>query len=144
VIEHHDEPRTFLRSLTTLVRPGGLLVIGTPNADHVAIDRKGDPSLHPPYHRHILSERVLLDLGQEQGLEPVHVYRRSFYDSLVPTVNSRFMWQYVRKSGGLLDAVVEPPKTGPILRNPEMLFFAFFGYFLPARDYIIVSFSKRP
>src|SRR5207244_3134725 len=31
VIEHDDDPREFMRRATPLVRPGGLLVIGTPN-----------------------------------------------------------------------------------------------------------------
>jgi hypothetical protein len=39
----------------------------------------------------ILSERMLLALGREQGLELADIYRRSFYDSLLPTVNSRFL-----------------------------------------------------
>lgn len=140
VIEHDDDPRDFMRRVAGLVRPGGLLVIGTPNADHVAIARRGDPSLHPPYHRHILSERTLLALGRERGSEPVHIYRRSFYDSFVPTVNSRFMWQYIRRSGGLLDAAVEPPKMGLVLRSPELIFFALAGYFVPLGDNILVTF----
>lgn len=144
VIEHDDNPREFMRCIAGLVRPGGLLVIGTPNADHVSLALTGDPSLHPPYHRHILSERVLLALGREQGLTPVHIYRRSFYDSLVPTVNSRFMWRYIRKSGGLLDAAVEPPRSGLVLRSPDLLFFAFFGYCFPPGDNILVSFRKNP
>jgi SAM-dependent methyltransferase len=142
VIEHDDDPREFLKRIGALVRPGGLLVIGTPNAEHVSLASRGDPSLHPPYHRHILSERVLLALGREQGFEPVHVYRRSFYDSLFPTVNSRFMWRYVGKSG-FLDTAVEPPQTGLVLRSPDLLFLAFFGYYLPAGDNILVSFRKN-
>jgi SAM-dependent methyltransferase len=142
VIEHDDHPREFLRGLSPLVRPGGIVVIGTPNADHVSIEPNGDPNLHPPYHRHILSERMLLALAREQGMEPVHIYRRSFYDSLFPTVNSRFMWRYIRKSGGFLDAAVEPPNTGLVLKSPEMVFLAFFGYFMPPGDNIIVSFRK--
>ena len=141
VIEHYDDPREFMRSVVPLVRPGGLLAIGTPNADHVSLSRKGDPNLHPPYHRHILSERVLLALAREEGLEPVDIYRRSFYDSLYPTVNSRFLWRYLGKSG-LLDTAVEPPRTGMILRSPELLFLAFFGYFLPAGDSILATFRK--
>ena len=143
VIEHDDDPREFMRRVAPLVRPGGLLVIGTPNADHVSIARKGNPSLHPPYHRHILSERMLLALGREQGFEPTDIYRRSFYDSLFPTVNSRFLWRYMEKSGGLLDTAVEPPRTGLVLRSPDLLFFAFFGYFLSPGDWILVSFRKN-
>lgn len=142
VVEHDDDPRDFLRRSGALVRRGGLLVIGTPNADHLSIARTGDPGLHVPYHRHILSERALLALGREQGFEPVHIYRRSFYDSLVPTVNSRFRWRYVEKSG-FLDTAVEQPRIDLVLRSPDLLFFAFFGYFLPAGDNILVSFRKN-
>jgi SAM-dependent methyltransferase len=127
VIEHSDEPRVFLRSLVRLVKPGGLLVIGTPNAQNVSIHREGDPSLHVPYHRHILSQRALLALGKKAGCEPAHVYERSFYDSLYPTVNSRFMWRYIQKTGGLLDAAVEPPRTRLVLSSPDLLFFALFA-----------------
>jgi SAM-dependent methyltransferase len=144
VIEHEDNPSEFLRSIRRLVRPGGLLAIGTPNADHVSIARRGDPNLHVPYHRHILSERMLLALAREQGMEPVHIYRRSFYDSLIPTVNSRFMWRYIRKTGGLLDAAVEPPDIALLLRSPEMALLAFGGYFLPRHDNILVTFRDTP
>jgi hypothetical protein len=95
-----------------------------------------------PYHRHILSEKVLLALGGEAGCKPVHVYQRSFYDSLYPTVNSRFMWRYIQKTGGLLDAAVEPPRTGLVLASPDLLFFALFGYFFPLKDNIVVTFRR--
>ncbi len=140
VIEHDDDCRDFMRRIPPLVRLGGVVVIGTPNADHVPVERKGDPAFHPPYHRHILSERILLALGREQGLDPVAVRRRSFYDSLVPTVNSRFLWRYLEK--GLLDVVREAPKTGLVLRSPDLLFLAFFGYFVPLGDYLMVTFRN--
>jgi len=142
VIEHEDDPREFLRSVRGALRPGGLLIIGTPNADHVSTVRRGDPNLHVPYHRHILSERMLLALAREQGLEPLHIYRRSFYDSLIPTVNSRFMWRYIRKTGGLLDAAVEPPDIALVLRSPDLWLLAFGGYFLPRHDNILVTFRQ--
>ena len=143
VIEHDDDPREFMGRVAGLVRPGGLLAIGTPNADHVSVTSKGDPSLHVPYHRHILSERVLLALGRELSLEPVDIYRRSSYDSPFPTVNSRFLWRYIRKSGGLLDAAVEPPRTGLVLRSPALLFLALYGYCFPPGDNILVTFRKN-
>ncbi len=68
------------------------------------------------------------------------MYQRSFYDSLYPTVNSRFMWRYIQKTGGLLDAAVEPPRIRLVLRSPDLLFLAFFGYFFPLGDNIVVSF----
>lgn len=140
VIEHEDDPTGFLQAIRALVRPGGLVVIGTPNADRISATRQGDPNLHVPYHRHIVSERTLLAAARKQGLEPAHIYRRSFYDSLIPTVNSRFMWEYIRKSSGLLDAAVEAPDVALVLRSPAMVLKAFFGYFLPPGDYVLASF----
>ena len=70
VIEHSEDPRAFFRELAALVRPGGLLAIGTPNAENVSIHRAGDPSLHVPYHRHILSENALKELGKQTGCPP--------------------------------------------------------------------------
>jgi hypothetical protein len=81
-----------------------------------------------------------LAAARKHAMEPVHIYRRSFYDSLVPTVNSHFMWEYIRKSGGLLDAAVEPPDPALVLRSPKMVLKAFFGYFLPPGDYMLASF----
>src|SRR4029434_2563736 len=52
VIEHYDDPREFMRGIGRLVRPDGLLAIGTPNADHLSLSSIRDPGLHPPYHRH--------------------------------------------------------------------------------------------
>jgi hypothetical protein len=106
----------------------------------VSTARGGDPNLHVPYHRHILSERVLLALAREHGMEAVHIYRRSFYDSLIPTVNSRFMWRYISRTGGFLDAAVEPPDVSLVLRSPEMVLLAFGGYFWPRHDNILVTF----
>jgi SAM-dependent methyltransferase len=142
VIEHSEEPREFFRELARLVKPDGLLVIGTPDAQNISVRRTGSPSLHVPFHRHILSKRALLALGKEAGCEPVLVSERSYYDSLYPTVNSRFMWRYIEKCGGMLDAAVEPPRAWLVLSSPELLFFAFFGYFVPLRENVIVIFRN--
>jgi hypothetical protein len=52
------------------------------------------------------------------------------------------MWRYIQKTGGLLDAAVEPPRTGTVLRSPDLVLLAFFGYFFPLGDNIVVSFRK--
>jgi SAM-dependent methyltransferase len=141
VIEHDDDPRGFLISQTRLLKPGGLLLVGTPNADGISLARPHNPALHPPYHRHILSERALLSLARESGLTPTRVVLRSYFDSLVPTVNSRFMWRYLEKKK-VLDASVEAPDTALVLRSPDLLFLAFAGYFLPRRDNMMLAFKK--
>jgi 2-polyprenyl-3-methyl-5-hydroxy-6-metoxy-1,4-benzoquinol methylase len=45
VIEHDEDPRGFLLTLTNLLNLKGLLVIGTPNAAHLSLERVRDPGL---------------------------------------------------------------------------------------------------
>jgi hypothetical protein len=52
------------------------------------------------------------------------------------------MWGYVERCG-VLDAAFEPPRTSVILRSPSLVFFAFFGYFFPARDNMVAVFRKN-
>jgi len=141
VIEHADDPRAFMNMVAQRVRRGGLLAIGTPRADGLSISNIGDPALNPPYHRHILSEAALIALGREQALEPVHISRRSPYDSLVPFVNSRFSCRYIQATGGLFDEAVEA-RPSLLFRSPALLYLAFFGYFVQRKDNMVVVFRK--
>jgi SAM-dependent methyltransferase len=145
VIEHVDDPRQFICTLRDLTHPQGLLVIGTPNADHLSVSREGPPDieLSQPYHRHMLSEPILLALARQNGLKPVHIYRRSPIDSLVPGISTRFMWSYINHTGGMIDVVVEPLRRGVILRSPTLLFYALLGYFFPPPGNMVISFRKE-
>ena len=155
VIEHDESPRNFVRSLTALLKPQGLLVIGTPNASHIPLTTTAPiciPELHQPYHRHILSEEALLRLGREHGLTPTHRRLRFYMDSPYPFVNTRFIWGYVAAQGGYLDALGgfidaegkgDPPQLGMLFRSPSLLSKAFFGYFFPDHANMIVSFRAK-
>jgi hypothetical protein len=90
----------------------------------------------------MLSEQALVALGLADGLDLVDVYRRSYYDSLIPTVNWRFLTGNLQASGGFLDTAVEPPRMGPILRSPKLIAMAFVGYFFPAGDSMISTFRR--
>ncbi len=142
VIEHDDDTDAFMHRLVSCVRPGGLVIVGTPNADHISLARLRSPNLHAPYHRHILSEWALLQLAGRHDLDVLRLSRRSFFDSPIPTVNSRFMWGYVERCG-FLDAAFEPPHTSVVLRSPSLLLAAFFGYAFPARDSLVAAFRRR-
>lgn len=144
VIEHVDDPRDYLRTLVSLLKIQGVLVIGTPNADRISLkpQRHFPVELSQPYHRHILSERMLKILAAEFGLDIEHTYRRFYFDSLYPGVNTRFMWTYVNTLGGFIDACVEPPRIDIIRSSPKLLFYAFFGYFFPPRGNILLSMRK--
>jgi SAM-dependent methyltransferase len=147
VVEHVEDPREFLRTLARLLRPEGLLVIGTPNADYISLRTSKPleiPELHQPYHRHILSESALLQLGRENGLKPSLRLRRWWIDSPYPFINTHFIWGYMAMQGGYIDVLVDrqPPPRGFLFRTPSLLFKAFFGYFFPARRNMIVSFRS--
>jgi len=144
VIEHVPDPREYLRTLVRLVAPQGKLVLSTPNAAELPIT---DPNHFPvelsqPYHRHIFSERALLDFCREEGLFPEFRSHRFYFDTLVPTVNTRFMWTYIQKTGGMLDVAVEPPRWGFILRSPELLLWAFLGYVVRMPGNMMFTFRR--
>lgn len=144
VIEHAEDPATFLAQLVGLVKSGCVLCIGTPNADGIDLSRPDEfsLSLHAPYHRHILSESALLRLASQLGLKPVAVHRRFYYDTLFPTVNFRFLKTYVRKAGNTLDAAFEEPKFGLVARSPALWFYAIAGYLFPPRSEMMIIFKR--
>jgi len=143
VIEHVDDPQDFLRMLAKLSRPGGLVVIGTPNADYLSVcGGKADVELSQPYHRHILSERALLDLAAKQALRALHITRSTANDSLIPGMSLRFMWTYIEKTGGMIDVAFEPIRLSTVLRSPTLVFYTFLGYFFPPPGNMVVVFRR--
>jgi len=144
VIEHMEEPAAFLAQLAGFLETGGILCIGTPNADGIDLSRPADfsLSLHQPYHRHILSESALLALASVHRLEPIAVHHRFYYDTGFPTVNYRFLKTYVRKAGNTLDAAFEEPKFGLLARSPSLWVYAVLGYLFPPHSEMMVLFKK--
>lgn len=142
VIEHVSEPRELAGEYQRLLKRGGMLFIGTPNADEIIVDEHYSMELHPPYHRHILSEKTLIALFQKAGMRNVVVNHRFYYDTVFPMVNTQFIKRYIRKSGGCLDAGFESPKVGLVLTSPELLFFGFLGYFFRSRGNMLGVFQR--
>ena len=143
VIEHVADPRTALQEHVGLLKSGGVLCIGTPNASEIQLTDEFSMELHQPYHQHILSEKALIDMGNRAGLRAVDVYHRFYYDTLFPMVNTQFIKRYVRKAGGFLDAGFEEPRVGLVLRSPELVFFGLFGYFFRARGSMLGVFRRE-
>ncbi len=131
VLEHADDPAAMLVELLRCLKPGGLLYLGTPLANGI---RLNDPaafavSLHQPYHRHIFSLKALLALTEAQGLKPTGLSQRHCTDTLTPTVNTRFLHEFIRVRGNVVDVGFEPPPKDLFQRHPRLLLLAFFGYF---------------
>jgi hypothetical protein len=52
------------------------------------------------------------------------------------------MWSYISATGGMIDAAVEAPQPGLVLRSPKLLFESLFGFLFPPRGNILLSFRK--
>jgi 2-polyprenyl-3-methyl-5-hydroxy-6-metoxy-1,4-benzoquinol methylase len=146
VIEHVAEPWDFLHTLSGLLAPKGVAVIGTPNAQ--ALDLVHPESrvhtLHQPYHRHILSKSALLSLGEKLDWELLRYYGTQYSNTLVPFVNQRFLLHYFHACDDTLDLVTEPIQVkNPKLYTLNTLFWAFFGYFFAPETDVTVVYRKR-
>jgi O-antigen biosynthesis protein len=69
-IEHLNEPMKAVRRLATLLRPGGVLILTTPNLDSAQIELFGPTwsHWHMPYHRYLFSRQSLKLLAESAGL----------------------------------------------------------------------------
>lgn len=132
VIEHVDNPREHLETLMSLAVPGGLLVLGTPNAAVVDMDDAAEfiHVLHQPYHRHILSLDALTTLATSLGLEFVKAKPGFIGNRAIPGLNGRFLRRVLRAQGEVLDDMVagKPPLHWQLL-TPASLWDAFTGSF---------------
>jgi SAM-dependent methyltransferase len=144
VIEHVDSPHALLRELFGMVKTGGIVSIGTPDA--AALDLKNAEdfvhALHLPYHRHILSMAALEKAGEQAGFTVVRRYDTMYNNTLVPTMNPRFVLHYVRCRDDVFDLVVEPIAFTWKMFSPLTPFFIFFGYFFDRHTDVQVIFQK--
>jgi 2-polyprenyl-3-methyl-5-hydroxy-6-metoxy-1,4-benzoquinol methylase len=141
VIEHVVEPWEHLRTLSRLAVPGGIVAIGTPNAELVDMQNPTllIHALHQPYHRHIFSKRALVSLGERLNWQFVRSYAKMYAETLMPGMNGRFFDYYTQLGDNTLDFALEPLHWKlPKLYTPIALFWAFFGYFFVPEDSLMV------
>ncbi|HMA94040.1 MAG TPA: methyltransferase domain-containing protein, partial [Polyangiaceae bacterium] len=133
VLEHVPEPASFFSTLSELVAPGGIIAIGTPNAEALDLAQPGryGHALHLPYHRHIFSKRALVSAGERCGWRLIRYYPKQYANTVVPFLNASFYLYYMRLRDNTLDSLIEPPRVLPLLwRIPLTLFWGLLGYFL--------------
>lgn len=145
VIEHVADPLDLLTCIHGMLEPGGVVSVGTPDADVLDLTDAEDyiHELHAPYHRHILSRRALVDAGRARGLEVVREYDTMYNNTLFPMMSPRFALHYVRGHDDFWDLVAEPPRVSwKLLSSPATPWFALFGYFFDRHTDIQVLFRK--
>jgi 2-polyprenyl-3-methyl-5-hydroxy-6-metoxy-1,4-benzoquinol methylase len=70
VIEHMSDPLSALRGIATVLKPGGMVIIGTPNANGWGARVFGRHWInwHAPYHLHLFSPRSMAIAARRAGL----------------------------------------------------------------------------
>jgi 2-polyprenyl-3-methyl-5-hydroxy-6-metoxy-1,4-benzoquinol methylase len=144
VLEHVPDPWTFLRALDGLVCDGGLIAIGTPNAE--AIDL-ADPessihALHQPYHRTIFSRSALLSVGDELGWQLSAYHPRPYADTWIPFLNARTWFRYSRAHDNTIDLAFERPRLSRRLLSPGLVLDGLFGSLRP-RELDVMAIFRR-
>ena len=141
VVEHVPDPRQFFQEQRSLVADSGLVVVATPNADGLRIDRPNSLLFHQPYHRHILSSAAMRDLAEDCGLRIIRHERRNWLDTMHPGLNSQFVAKYIDACGGCVDALFEKKRAGAVLARPSLWWAFWFGYLHCVDDYMICTFE---
>lgn len=145
VLEHAEDPNDHLRRLDALLAPGGVVSVGTPDAEALDLSNADDyiHTLHLPFHRHILAAPALRKAGEALGWVVDRYYPTMYNNTLFPTMNPRFVLQYVRAHDDCFDLVTEPIKLGSFrIWSPATPFYALFGYFFDRHTDIQFVFKK--
>jgi SAM-dependent methyltransferase len=145
VIEHVDDVPAFLAEVTRLVRPGGFLVTGTPNAEAIRLDDPIDHAghLHQPYHRHLMTPEVLEGLIAPLGLHRVGLARKWYLDTYWPGINAQFFFRYCALSDGTIDAIFDPISPKTVLAHPTLAFWLLLGGAFERKNQHFTSFHRR-
>ena len=121
------------------------IVIGTPNAEAIDLTHPEQRihALHQPYHRNILSKTALQTLGKNLGWELLQYYPTMYANTLVPAVNSSFVFHYFECFDNNCDLVVEPIKVNSWrIWSPVTLGHALFGYFFAPESDVMAVFRR--
>ncbi len=93
LIEHVHDPRAFLRRCAGLLKPGGVLLVSTPDTGHFLRFLMGSrwPMLQPMQHLSLFSRKALAGALRAEGFEVVSVttcYKTLSVDYLVNQIRS--------------------------------------------------------
>ena len=110
VMEHlecAEDPRSVFAYVSRQLRPGGLLIIHTPDAKRITLDAQASWRLHQPYRIHILSKPMLESLSRAEGFQTKAIYHRNHMDTPWPFINFHAFHELPFFGDGTLDAAIE-------------------------------------
>jgi SAM-dependent methyltransferase len=145
VLEHVVAPQAFLDQLATLTVAGGVIALGTPNAEAIQLvgPHPHVHALHAPYHRHIFAKRALRAAGEERGWRLERYYPTQYANTRIPFLNSRFYLHYMRCCDDSIDCLMEAPRVAALLaRLPSTLFWGLLGSFFAEETDVMFIFRR--
>lgn len=98
IIEHTQDPLRFLNELRDLLRPGGWLVLSTPDTNHFLRYIMGSrwPMLQPLQHTFLFSRRAIRSVLERSG------YRGICIENATKNLSSDYLIEQIRQHNPLL------------------------------------------
>ena len=142
VIEHASDPSEMIHEWSSILKQGGILFVGCPNADGIDLmqTEKYVHELHQPYHRHLLSPQALINLSHKAGFK--HLKTISGTRAWLPFLNWPFACAYMKETGGFLDSVYQEPNYKLIATSPKLLAKGILGGLVPCHSLMVCAFVK--
>jgi 2-polyprenyl-3-methyl-5-hydroxy-6-metoxy-1,4-benzoquinol methylase len=102
LIEHVQDPRALLRRCAAVLRPGGALIISTPDAGHFLrhVMRSRWPMLQPMQHLFLFSRRALASALRAEGFDEVRV------DTAYKTINVEYLINQIKPLNPVLSVTL--------------------------------------
>ncbi len=131
VIEHVPDPRVALAEWLRVLKPGGVLILTTPNKDRMVNRINKEHVWVNPEHISEMSYRELKEMFDEFGLRLLA--SRGIY--------LEFLFNYLRrgKKVDLLPARFNKPRYKPLLRGSMFL-----GRLMPSRAFDLIFVLRKP
>jgi SAM-dependent methyltransferase len=119
VLEHVEDPASFLQAAFAATAPGGRLALEVPNISSAAFARLGDawPHIQPAYHRWHFTPSSLCRLVSQVGFRVVTadtVFSRYYWRPLARFRHARELWAADFVASG--DVSVSHPRLGDVIR----------------------------
>ena len=139
-LEHFIDPLTVIRRLRALLKPGGRMVLSTPNlwSQQVKLFGPTWAHWHPPYHRHIFSRKSLSILAKLCDLDmlAVHSYSHIYWTCLSVQLNRI-------GCGGAVPHTIDFPQEIVCVAASLTLWSKLLWDWRGRGDYLVTVFRKR-
>ncbi len=135
VLEHVEDPIDLIETAKSLLNDNGILYVGTADSSGVKNMANLESEimrLHLPFHRKIINQKTLLSIGERLKLKTIASFQRSYMDTLIPFGNYRFLDEYNKALGHILEKALDPKSSSIVFKKPKLFIYAFLGYFMPS------------